>query len=143
MKTGVTRARRRLLTARAALLCVLLLPLMSYTAADATRPWGIADVAMIAVELEQDGETFRVRKREDGRPVFQPLEQESAYIQVFGSPNNVYHPNEAAAEAFTNIVILDSMPDSAKRNPRVQRQQKAMEPVRKWFLEHLRQADAQ
>ena len=113
-------------------------PLMAYVERDPAVAFSIRDIGIIGVDVRQDGEVFRVKTTDRGRPIFRNLAEERAYIEMLGSADNAYHPNEAAAEAFAAIVMFDNFtPQQTLRDPEVQRELKALEPARKWFAEHL------
>jgi len=101
------------------------------------------DFRAIAVELVGSDGRFRPRVAEDGKPVYRNLLEVPEYHQVFIPTRNIYHPNEASASLFTNIVMSDSL--SPRDNmPQARKEQidSVLGPVRKWFSENLKQQPA-
>lgn len=102
-----------------------------------------ADFEMLAVRVDPMEGGFRVRQAEDGRPVSRPLMQVPEYRRRFLSSQNIYHPNEAAADLFATMVVFDAFGKSAGF-PTVAREnlKQRFAPLRIWFHRHLARIDS-
>jgi len=94
------------------------------------------DFRMIAVELVKSNGRFRTRVAEDGKPIFRNLLEVPEYRKVFPSTGNIYHPNEACASVFAQIVMTDSFSQARSRAEKVE---KELARLRKWFAENLKE----
>jgi len=92
------------------------------------------DFRMIAVELVKSNGHFRTIVAKDGKPIFQNLLEVPEYRKVFPSTGNIYHPNEACASVFAQIVMADSFTATRKRPEKIDRE---LAHLRKWFTENL------
>lgn len=99
-----------------------------------------ADFVMAAIPLTRDGERFAVAvPAADGRPAYTNLLHERAYAARFAGSTNIYHPNEAAADLFANLVVIDRLFDRAQMPAeRLARLEQALAPLRAWFTANLR-----
>ena len=107
------------------------------------------DFRMIAVELvppprlasrdagagKSNGH-FRTKVAEDGKPIFRNLLEVPEYRTVFPSTGNIYHPNEACASVFAQIVMADSFTPPRARAENTERE---LARLRRWFAENLRE----
>jgi len=91
---------------------------------------------MIAVELINNDGNFSPKVDGDGRPIFKNLPEVSEYRAVFPYTMNIYHPNEACASAFTQIVMAVLFNQERKQ---AENAKKELERLRKWFTENLRE----
>lgn len=94
------------------------------------------DFRMIAVELIKSDGHFRPKLADDDRPVFRNLFKVPEYRKVFPSTGNIYHPNEACASVFAQIVMADSFKPTRERPEKIKRE---LAGLRKWFAENLRE----
>jgi len=94
------------------------------------------DFRMIAVELIKSDGRFRTRVAKDGKPMFRNLLEVPEYRKVFPSTGNIYHPNEACASVFAQIVMTDSFNPTRERPEKIKRE---FALLRKWFAENLRE----
>lgn len=62
---------------------------------------------LLAVELEEGEEGYRVRTDPDGRPHVSPLLAETEYRYRFGGSTHIYHPHEASADLFATLVATE------------------------------------
>ena len=94
------------------------------------------DFRMIAVELVKSDGHFRPKLADDGRLVFRNLFEVPEYRDVFPSTGNIYHPNEACASVFAQIVMADSFNQARARTEKAESE---LARLRKWFAENLRE----
>ena len=96
------------------------------------------DFRMLAISLEKDGTGFRVLVDQKGKPVSVELLLVPEFNAVFPMSNNIYHPNEAAADIFAKLVIFDNFIAKADM-PAAQRRQveTSLGPIRAWFKANL------
>lgn len=97
------------------------------------------DFRMLAITLEKAGKGFRVAVDPAGKPISSDLLLVPQFNDTFPMSNNIYHPNEAAADIFANLVIFDNFiarPDM----PAAQKKQidTHLGPIRVWFKANLR-----
>ena|GEM_PF-687009 len=101
------------------------------------------DFRMLAVDVRRDGDRARVIGKPDGRPSARPLLEVSAYTRVFAISQNIYHPNEAAADLLTQLVLFDTLADTSGLSPRRRAALDAFfAPLRRWARTHLGARDA-
>lgn len=80
-----------------------------------------ASMRMVAVDIEPaKGNGFKVKSDSAGKPQMRDLMQEAQYVQVFAPSMNIYHPNEAEADLFARITIIENLlpsktPEDAER----------------------------
>jgi len=110
-------------------------PLLVFAEGDGLKRMG-RDFRMIAVELVRNDGHFRTKVAEDGRPLFRNLFEVPEYRKVFPSTGNIYHPNEACASVFAQIVMADSFNQARARTEKAEGE---LARLRKWFTENLRE----
>lgn len=93
------------------------------------------DLKLLAVDLaEADAGAFTVVSGGDGEPVTSDLLSVGPFTAVFKPSTYIYHPNEAAADLFSRIVIAETLaPEPALFDDH----RETVEPVRQWFRKHL------
>lgn len=96
---------------------------------------------MVAVDLEFVGEnSFKARIGPNGKPQMQDLMAVGDYVSQFRPSSNIYHPNEAAADLFAKVVILDRLmprivpPQDAEK---LNKPMSALAPLKEWFAKVL------
>jgi len=69
------------------------------------------DFRMLAVSVTRsvDGPGYRVERAEDGRSRVEELMRVREYVEAFPLTQNIYHPNEAAADLFARLVLFDGL----------------------------------
>jgi len=110
-------------------------PLLVFAEGQGLKRMG-RDFRMIAVELVKRGGHFRPKLTNDGKPIFRNLLEVPEYRKVFPSTGNIYHPNEACASVFAQIVMADSFNPPRERPEKIERE---LARLRKWFAENLRE----
>lgn len=65
------------------------------------------DFEMLAADVEETPEGFRVKAGAEGRASCRPLLEEKAFVERFEGTRNIYHPNEAAAGLFEAVLKAD------------------------------------
>lgn len=92
-----------------------------------------ADFRMIAVEVSRGGDgAFAVRKGKRGRPVSHPLGSVERYVETFAPTQDLYHPNEIAADLFAGMVVRDIL-----EGERPRQESRGMKALRAWARKHL------
>jgi hypothetical protein len=83
-----------------------------------------------------DGKRFKL---EAGEPELVPLESVEGFMEAYFPTAYCYHPNEASADLFATLVSFDAF-GAREAVPEDQRDRfdAALEPLRKWVREHLR-----
>lgn len=100
-----------------------------------------ADFREVAIAVEPVDAGFRVRVGTGGRPLVKDARQVREYCDRFPPSTSIYHPAEAAADAFTRIVAYDAFaPKDRLPQDWVQRVEEVYAPLRRWFRENLKQA---
>jgi hypothetical protein len=100
-----------------------------------------ADFREVAIAVEPVDAGFRVRVGTDGRPLTKDARRVREYCDRFPPSTSIYHPAEAAADAFTRIVAYDAFaPKDRLPQDWVQRVEEVYAPLRRWFRENLKQA---
>jgi hypothetical protein len=95
------------------------------------------DFSTYAFHVTRDGDDFEVRQAADGRPKYSELLAVRAYREVFPLSTNIYHPHEAAADLFAQLVLFDShLAPRMERAPREEKE-KTFGPLRRWFRKIL------
>lgn len=81
-----------------------------------------ADFRMLAVNvhLPNDQHGYRVTRGADGRSEVQELLKVREYVEAFPLTQNFYHPNETAADLFSQLVLFDGI--ASLRMPMAQRE---------------------
>lgn len=98
-----------------------------------------ADMQMVAVALEPAGDVsgaFRPKVAPNGNPMTDGLRNFPQFTAKFAPSPNVYHPNEAAADLFAHIAVVeDILPDKAPPEAKaaLERGKNAFKPTRDWF----------
>ena len=110
-------------------------PLLVFAEGQGLKRMG-RDFRMIAVELVKSDGHFHTRVAKDGKPVFRNLLEVPEYRKVFPSTGNIYHPNEARASVFAQIVMTDSFNPTRERAENTERE---LARLRRWFAENLRE----
>ena len=123
-------------------------PLLVFAEGEHLKQMG-RDFRMIAVEIVppprlgsgdagagKSNVHFRPKLADDGRPVFRNLFEVKEYRKVFPSTGNIYHPNEACASVFAQIVMTDSFRQPRERPEEIKRE---LARLRKWFAENLKE----
>lgn len=86
----------------------LLLPVLVY-AERAERRTLPEDLRMLAVHVEPAEGGYRVVHGADGRARTEDLLQVPDYVRAFPLTRNFYHPSEAAADLFAQLVLYDGL----------------------------------
>lgn len=111
-------------------------PLIVFQADDPAHA-SFGDMRMVAVDIEPAGKnSFKARLGPDGKPQMQYLMSVGEYVSQFRPSGNIYHPNEAAADLFAKVVILDRlMPQivPAKDAEKLKKPMNALAPLKQWF----------
>lgn len=108
-------------------------PLLVFAEGQGLKRMG-RDFRMIAVELVKNDGHFRPKLDEKSRPVFRNLFEVPEYCKVFPSTGNIYHPNEACASLFANIVLADSF---NKARAKTKAGERELDLLQRWFMENL------
>lgn len=116
-----------------------ILPLVVFAEGEGLKRMG-RDFRMIAVELVGGDGRFRPKLAEDGRPVYRNLLAVPEYREVLAPTRNIYHPNEACASLFANIVMFELASPGANQ-PQAGAEQH--DPLREWFSENLKRPAAE
>lgn len=113
-----------------------ILPWLVFEAGDNVRSMP-ADFRMLAVSVAADGAGYHVVRGADGRAQAGELLQDAEYVRAFPLTRNLYHPNEAAADLFAQLVMYDGL--ARERLPLEQRAalERDFAPLRRWFGEHF------
>jgi hypothetical protein len=105
-------------------------PLVIFADPDAKS---LHQMSMVALELEQARpgaavapDTFKLKLDASGEPVHQSLPDVDAYVHAVRTRQNLYHPNEAAADMMARLVIADGFGKAAAQDDQ------QMAPVRDW-----------
>jgi hypothetical protein len=96
-------------------------------------------MSAITVKKAAGDGTFAVELDDAGKPVAKDLLNDDGYRAKFFPSTYIYHPNEAAADLFSRVVVMDHFGGKAALRE-VQDADKiegALEIYRKWFKEHL------
>lgn len=96
------------------------------------------DFRMRAVLVVAEGAGFRVMRDAAGKARTRDLAQVTEYTQAFALTENYYHPNEAAADLFAQMVMHDSQERGETQGGR-QSLEKEFAPLRAWFRANLRE----
>lgn len=103
----------------------------------ATRRKMPQDFRMRAVSIVAEGSGFRIMRDAGGRVQTRDLAQVTEYTQAFPLTENFYHPNEVAADLFTQLVMHDSL-ERGETKARRRSPEKEFAPLRTWFRANLR-----
>ncbi len=114
---------------------IYILPLLIFAEGEGLKRMG-RDFRMIAVELDRSDGRFRPKLADGGRPVFRNLFEVPEYREVFPTTGNIYHPNEACASVFAQIVMAESIVPGGAGTEESERE---LARLRKWFVENLRE----
>jgi hypothetical protein len=105
-----------------------------------------ADMRMIGVDVEPASKgVFKAKLQPDGTPLMQDLMGITEFASAFLGSQNIYHPNEAAADLFAKGVIVDKLlPASLTAGDpgRLATAQKKLQPLNAWFVKVLAKAPA-
>jgi len=97
------------------------------------------DFRMVALDVRKNGNGYALVTGVDGRPASRPLLDVAKYVGVFAISDNIYHPNEAAADLLTQLVQYEYMADKSKIPPADRKAlDKALAPVKRWADTHLK-----
>lgn len=96
------------------------------------------DFRMRAVLVVAEGSGFRVLRDAAGTVRTRDLAQVTEYTQAFLLTENFYHPNEAAADLFAQLVVHDSQERGGTQDRRRSRE-KEFAPLRTWFRANFRE----
>ena len=115
-----------------------ILPLVVFDSPDKPQVMG-RDFRMIALELEgDDKQGYRVKMGEDKVPVHSGLMEVTDYTDKFSAFNEIFHPNESSAVAFSLAVMLDTLKPKGETVPKKFEQiEKQLAPVKAWMKENL------
>jgi hypothetical protein len=94
------------------------------------------DMQMAALQLqpEERSKTYGFRGGEDGRPLVQELFAVEEYVERLGGPGSIYHPAEASADLFAQIVVSDHFSKSEGEQPgAAPRPKRRYDRFRSWF----------
>jgi hypothetical protein len=97
----------------------MLWPFLVFTERDGVRRMP-ADFRMRAVAVEGAGGSYRVLSDSDGRSQTEDLLKVREYVEAFPLTQNFYHPNEAAADLFAQLILFDGI--ASLRMPPTQRE---------------------
>jgi hypothetical protein len=92
-------------------------------------------MSFVALELEpSDAEapapdTFKLKLDASGEPVHRSLPSVAAYVRSIRTRQNLYHPNEAAADLMARLAIADALDQAGAADAN------ELEPVRSWAKE--------
>lgn len=96
------------------------------------------DFRMLGISLDQTAKGFRVLTAKNGVPVATDLKRIPEYRALFPTTTSVYHPEEASAAVFAQIVIWDEFVPKIKTSPAAtERSEKAFGALRKWMNANL------
>lgn len=93
------------------------------------------DLKLLAVELaEDDAGALKGVTGDGGEPVTHELLSVEPFTALFKPSTYIYHPNEAAADLFSRIVIAETL---APEPALFEDHRESVEPVRQWFRKNL------
>ena len=99
------------------------------------------DARQIAIEVEPaEGDGFRVKTGPNGRILYRGLMNETRYVSVFRPSRDAYHPNEAAADLFARIMMVENiLPDRAPAEAKdaLAKAKVMYKPLQQWFAKIL------
>jgi hypothetical protein len=107
-----------------------LLPLIECRHTDSTDMR--QDLSTVAVTLVPDGDGFKPKEGDDGRPVVRRLSAVPAYYKDIGRVQDDYHPNEVAADWFAELAVFDEMPPDGPRAKSRDKDAQKLKPIRAW-----------
>ena len=110
-------------------------PLVAFSDGDGPKTMP-GDFTMLSILLNKTGEGYAVQVDTNGLPVFTDLRTTPEFTAVFPASDNIYHPDEAAADVFAKLVMAESFKPSGDVIPA--RMEKQFAPCRKWFRDHLK-----
>jgi hypothetical protein len=115
-------------------------PLMVFREGTDLTDASLMRMEQAAAEVEEvpGGKHFRFKGPD---PELRPLEDFEDYMQAYFPTAYSYHPNEASADLLATLVSYDSLGEK-DAIPEEQREkfEAALDPLRKWFREHLAQS---
>ncbi|MCK5000039.1 MAG: hypothetical protein KAS23_10900 [Anaerohalosphaera sp.] len=98
-----------------------------------------ADFWDIAVELEKEGKSFKVKCQPDNIPMHSPIRNYPEYKRRFPVARGLDHPHEIAAYAFGEIVFKDHLqPIMFPLSPDDDKNSKPYNRFRQWCKENLK-----
>jgi hypothetical protein len=116
-------------------------PLVVFGDVDDANKATFADMQMVAIDLEAMGvNSFKAKVGADGKPVMHELMSLAEYVSVFWPSQNIYHPNEAAADLFAKIVVIHHVAPGnipAERQAGLQKLTAQLQPLDDWFKKIL------
>jgi len=97
-----------------------------------------ADMQMVAVMLEPAGEdgAFRPKIAPNGNPMMDGLMNFPQFTARFAPSQSAFHPNEASADLFAHIAVIeDILPSRAPEEAKaaLEKGKAAFKPTREWF----------
>src|SRR5207247_3274943 len=94
---------------------------------------------MVAVDIEETPQGFRVKTGADQKPILKNLAEFPDYTRALSGTKMLYHPNEAAADLFGTIVALDMLATQQPVSPEKWAQfEQTFAPMRKWYRDNLK-----
>jgi len=94
---------------------------------------------MIGIELQKEGDGFRVKQNSEGTPVFSDLSSIFEYTRIFPKKTSIYHPNEASADLLAMIITFDAFaPKDQIPEAAFQQFNEEFGALRQWFRAHLK-----
>lgn len=116
-------------------------PLIVFGDVDDANKATFADMQMVAIDLDAMGDnSFKAKVGADGKPVLHELMSVAEYVSKFRPSRNIYHPNEAAADLFAKIVVINHvLPGNipAQREAGLQKMSDELKPLDDWFKKIL------
>lgn len=96
------------------------------------------DFQSIAIELEKLDDGYRVKLDPKKQPVFSSLRSIREFTRKFPGSADIHHPNEAAADLFSRMVLIDAFTGGPDIDPEALRKwDEQVAPLRRWFRENL------
>ncbi len=96
------------------------------------------DFHMLAISLQRTTRGLQVKVDAKGKPVYAELPLVPEFNAIFPMSNNIYHPNEAAADMFAKLIIYDHfLPDVDLPADRKKQIEITLGPLRAWFKANL------
>jgi hypothetical protein len=116
-------------------------PLIVFGDVDDANKATFADMQMVAIDLEAMGDnSFKAKVGAGGKPVMKELMSVAEYVSVFRPSRNIYHPNEAAADLFAKIVVINKVVPGnlpPERQAGLQKMSDELKPLDDWFKKIL------
>jgi hypothetical protein len=104
---------------------------------DAPIP-GIGAFRQIAITCEKTATGFAVKRGAGGTPEYRNLLEVPEYKNLFPYSTNIYHPHEASADMFAQLVLFDCYTNKAFFSKEsLESIEKSLAPLRDWFKKNL------